>query len=53
MATYCEGRFDLIDDVENEEEQSDRREVMIEQECLRILALYEPLASDLGGWPRS
>ena len=42
-----DGRFDLIDEVENEEEDSDRREVLIEQECLRILALYEPVASDL------
>ena len=33
--------------MENEEEDSDRREVLIEQECLRILALYEPVASDL------
>ena len=47
VQAVCEGRFDLIDDVQNEEEQSDRREVLIEQECLRILALYEPLASDL------
>jgi phosphate transport system protein len=47
VQALCEGRFDLIDDVKNEEEYSDRREVMIEQECLRILALYEPLASDL------
>ena len=29
------------------EEESDREEVRIEQECLRILALYEPVASDL------
>ena len=47
VQALCEGRFDLIDDVKNEEEYSDRREVMIEQECLRILALYEPVASDL------
>ncbi len=29
------------------EEESDREEVRIEKECLRILALYEPVASDL------
>jgi phosphate transport system protein len=43
----CEGQFDLISDVEHEEEDSDRREVLIEQECLRMLARYEPVASDL------
>ena len=47
VQAVCEGRFDLISDVENEEEDTDRREVEIEQECLRILALYEPVASDL------
>ena len=47
VQAICDGRFDLITDVENEEEDSDRREVVIEQECLRILALYEPVASDL------
>ena len=47
VQAICEERFDLIEEVENEEEYSDRQEVMIEQECLRILALYEPLASDL------
>jgi len=50
VQAICDGRFDLISlisDLENEEEDSDRREVLIEQDCLRILALYEPVASDL------
>jgi len=47
VQAICDGRFDLIGEVENEEEDSDRREVLIEQDCLRILALYEPVASDL------
>jgi phosphate transport system protein len=47
VQALCEERFDLVADVEHEEEDSDRREVQIEQDCLRILALYEPVASDL------
>ncbi len=47
VQVVCESRMDLIPDVENKEEDSDRLEVQIEQECLRILALYEPVASDL------
>ena len=47
VQAICDGRFDLISEVENEEEDSNRREVLIEQQCLRILALYEPVAWDL------
>jgi phosphate transport system protein len=47
VQAVCEGRFDLIGEVEDEEKDSDRHEVLIEQECMRILALYEPVASDL------
>jgi phosphate transport system protein len=43
----CDGRLEVIAEVKDVEEQSDREEVRIEQECLRILALYEPVASDL------
>jgi phosphate transport system protein len=47
VLAFCESRFELVEEVENEEEESDRREVRIEEECLRVLALYEPVASDL------
>ncbi len=43
----CEGRLDVIPEVKDAEEEADREEVRIEQECMRILALYEPVASDL------
>ena len=43
----CDGRLELIAEVKSVEEESDREEVRIEQECLKILALYEPVASDL------
>ncbi|MDG3007067.1 phosphate signaling complex protein PhoU [Paludisphaera mucosa] len=47
VKAVCEGRIDLIAEVKEEEEESDRKEVHIEEECLRILALFEPVASDL------
>jgi phosphate transport system protein len=47
VQAVCEARFELIADVQNEEEDSDRLEVRLELECLKILALYEPVASDL------
>jgi phosphate transport system protein len=37
----------LADEVEQGDEEIDRREVEVEEECLRILALYQPVANDL------
>ena len=42
-----EGRFEVVPEVKSLEKDSDRAEVRIEQECLRVLALFEPVASDL------
>jgi phosphate transport system protein len=47
VLAVTQNRFDLVPVVETEEEQTDRLEVQIEQDCLRILALYEPVATDL------
>src|SRR5262245_9339997 len=47
IAVLCEGRLEVVSDVKSVEQESDREEVRIEQECMRILALYEPVASDL------
>ncbi|WP_337174994.1 phosphate signaling complex protein PhoU [Paludisphaera sp.] len=47
VLAVCEGRLELIAEVKEEEEETDRKEVRIEQETLRILALFEPVASDL------
>jgi phosphate transport system protein len=47
VLAVCDGRFDLIADLEKEEDLADCQEVQIEVECLRILARYEPVASDL------
>jgi phosphate transport system protein len=46
-SALCDGRLDLVPSVKRSEETSDRDEVRIEQECLRVLALFEPVASDL------
>jgi phosphate transport system protein len=47
VEAICEGRLEVVSEVKDAEKQSDREEVRIEQECMRILALYEPVASDL------
>jgi phosphate transport system protein len=43
----CDGRIDLAAEVVGQESKIDRWEVRVERECLRVLALYEPVASDL------
>jgi phosphate transport system protein len=43
----CDGRADLADMVRHEEKAVDRWEVQIERECLKVLALHQPVASDL------
>ena len=47
VAALCEGRIDVVPEVKELERDSDREEVRIEQNCLRVLALFEPVASDL------
>jgi phosphate transport system protein len=47
VAVLCEGRLEVVHEVKSLERASDRAEIRIEQECLRILALFEPVASDL------
>jgi phosphate transport system protein len=42
-----ERRFELADVVIQADETVDAREVVIEEECLKILALHQPVASDL------
>jgi phosphate transport system protein len=40
-------RFDLADEVVKSDEFVDRHEVHVEEECLKILALHQPVAVDL------
>ncbi len=43
----CDGRADLADEVKGGEDAINDWEVRIERDCLRILALHQPVASDL------
>jgi phosphate transport system protein len=47
VAALCEGRLDVVAELKEIERSSDLEEVRIEQSCLRVLALFEPVASDL------
>jgi phosphate transport system protein len=43
----CDGRIDLADEIRSQKPAVDRWEVQIERECVRVLALHQPVASDL------
>jgi len=47
IRALCDGRTDLAALVRSEERDVDRREVQIERDCLKVLALHQPVASDL------
>ncbi len=47
LRALVEGRAGVAAEVKSQERSVDRREIVIEQECLRILALYDVTASDL------
>ncbi len=47
VQALCEGRAELAAAVKAQERSIDGWEIRIEKECLRVLALHEPLASDL------
>ena len=43
----CDGRADLADEVRAGDRVVDGWEIQIERECLKVLALHQPVASDL------
>ncbi len=43
----CDRRVELVGEVIKADDQVDHAEVRIEEECLKILALHQPVASDL------
>src|SRR4051812_5022050 len=44
VRALCDGRADLAEEVKGEERTVNRWEVQIERECLKILALHQPVA---------
>jgi len=47
VRALVDGRADLAEEVFGDERQINRSDVQVEQECLRMLALHQPVASDL------
>ncbi|TWU42741.1 phosphate signaling complex protein PhoU [Novipirellula artificiosorum] len=47
VRALVERRTDLADRVIASDEEVDHTEILIEEECLKLLALYQPVASDL------
>ena len=43
----CDGRSELASELKGQKRAVDRWEVQIERECVRVLALHQPVASDL------
>jgi phosphate transport system protein len=47
VAVLCDSQLDVVGEIKRLEQDSESAEARIEQECLRVLALFEPVASDL------
>ena len=47
VRALCERRYELVSEVIETDETVDAAEVRLEEECLKILALHQPVASDL------
>ncbi|MBN1517417.1 phosphate signaling complex protein PhoU [Candidatus Sumerlaeota bacterium] len=47
ILALLERRVELAEEVIAEDERIDRKEVHIEEECLKVLALHQPVATDL------
>ena len=49
LHALCEGRGGLAEELKHQKRAMDRWEVQIERECVRVLALHQPVASDHPG----
>jgi phosphate transport system protein len=43
----CNGQVELAEELKHQKNAMDRWEIQIERECVRVLALHQPVASDL------
>ena len=47
VRSLVERRTDLANRVIESDEQVDARDILIEEECLKLLALHQPVATDM------
>ena len=47
VSALCQRRYDLIASVLVQDDVVDKKEVQVEEECLKLLALHQPVARDL------
>jgi phosphate transport system protein len=47
VKALCDHRYELVSRIFSEDDVVDRDEVRLEEECLKVLALHQPVASDL------
>lgn len=47
LLALVERRVELAEEVMRDDDRMDRKEVQIEEECLKVLALHQPVANDL------
>jgi phosphate transport system protein len=47
VTALVDRRGDIVDEIIAGDEEIDHREVMVEEDCLKILALHQPVAADL------
>ena len=47
VSALCDRRYDLVASVVAQDDVVDKKEVQVEEECLKLLALHQPVARDL------
>lgn len=47
VSALCDRRFELVANVISQDDVVDKKDVELEEECLKLMALHQPVASDL------